>query len=421
MERQVYEFIFTQTGEKILTRKTCPDCGQEFAITDKDLEFYSKISPVFNGTKYEIPAPTLCPDCRQQRRLARRNERKLYKRKCDLSWKDMISVYSRDSDYKVYDQKEWRSDKRNPLDYGRDFDFTKTFWKQIDELIKDVPCIGLYSWLEMENCHYCNYGNQCKNSYLSINCYLQENALYCKWCSSSEWLWYNNVDCTENNDDCVEVYQSQKLKHCTKVFFSYNSDFCENCRYCYDCTNCKNCVWCTNLKNKQYYIFNQEVSKEYFEEFTKDITQKVNTPGFLKEIKDFLSNRIVKQYRLYNSQDCIWDDLINCNKCYLCFLMLSSENCKYAYESWWFSKYIVDGMEAWDFSEYLYESMMAHKNYKCWFFINSNSCKDSYYCKDCFNSSDLFGCVWLKHKQYCILNKQYTKEEYEVLVPKIIE
>jgi hypothetical protein len=24
-------------------------------------------------------------------------------------------------------------------------------------------------------------------------------------------------------------------------------------------------------------------------------------------------------------------------------------------------------------------------------------------------------------KQYCILNKQYTKEEYEELVPKIIE
>jgi hypothetical protein len=24
-------------------------------------------------------------------------------------------------------------------------------------------------------------------------------------------------------------------------------------------------------------------------------------------------------------------------------------------------------------------------------------------------------------KEYCILNKQYTKEEYEILVPKIIE
>ncbi len=59
MNKQVYEFITTQTGEKIVERKKCPVCGQEFAITDRDLGFYSKISPVFNGTKYEIPAPTL--------------------------------------------------------------------------------------------------------------------------------------------------------------------------------------------------------------------------------------------------------------------------------------------------------------------------------------------------------------------------
>jgi hypothetical protein len=39
----------------------------------------------------------------------------------------------------------------------------------------------------------------------------------------------------------------------------------------------------------------------------------------------------------------------------------------------------------------------------------------------CSGSSNLFGCVGLQKKQYCILNKQYTKEEYEALVPKIIE
>src|SRR6185369_10692718 len=36
-------------------------------------------------------------------------------------------------------------------------------------------------------------------------------------------------------------------------------------------------------------------------------------------------------------------------------------------------------------------------------------------------NADLFGCVALRNKQYCILNKQYSKEEYESLVPKIIE
>jgi CxxC-x17-CxxC domain-containing protein len=37
----------------------------------------------------------------------------------------------------------------------------------------------------------------------------------------------------------------------------------------------------------------------------------------------------------------------------------------------------------------------------------------------CSSSSDLFGCVGLRKKQYCIFNKQYAKEEYEELVGKI--
>jgi hypothetical protein len=43
------------------------------------------------------------------------------------------------------------------------------------------------------------------------------------------------------------------------------------------------------------------------------------------------------------------------------------------------------------------------------------------YSQFCYHSKDLFGCVGLNQKQYCIFNKQYTKEEYEKLVPKIIE
>ncbi len=35
--------------------------------------------------------------------------------------------------------------------------------------------------------------------------------------------------------------------------------------------------------------------------------------------------------------------------------------------------------------------------------------------------SPLFGCVGIKNKKYCILNQQYSREEYETLVPRIIE
>jgi hypothetical protein len=104
-------------NEKITQTKICKKCNSSFDITDKDLIFYNKISPKFGDKKYTIPTPTLCPECIQQRKLTFRNERNLYKRKCDLIKKEIISIYSPNKSYKVYNREDWWSDKWNALDY----------------------------------------------------------------------------------------------------------------------------------------------------------------------------------------------------------------------------------------------------------------------------------------------------------------
>jgi hypothetical protein len=48
-------------------------------------------------------------------------------------------------------------------------------------------------------------------------------------------------------------------------------------------------------------------------------------------------------------------------------------------------------------------------------------CNDLFYSDSCNSSHDCFGCVGLHHKEYCILNKQYSKEEYEKTKAKIID
>ncbi len=58
---------------------------------------------------------------------------------------------------------------------------------------------------------------------------------------------------------------------------------------------------------------------------------------------------------------------------------------------------------------------MTHFTTWCW------QDKNVMYSDNCHYSEHLFGCISMKRKKYCILNKQYTKEEYEALVPKIIE
>ena len=43
------------------------------------------------------------------------------------------------------------------------------------------------------------------------------------------------------------------------------------------------------------------------------------------------------------------------------------------------------------------------------------------YSEFCYSSHDLFGCAGLKNAEYCILNKQYSKEEYFALRNRIVE
>src|SRR3989344_254141 len=51
-------------------------------------------------------------------------------------------------------------------------------------------------------------------------------------------------------------------------------------------------------------------------------------------------------------------------------------------------------------------------------FVDVRDIEYSYFCT---RSSNLFGCVGLKDKKYCILNKQYSEPEYNELREKIIE
>ena len=93
--------------EAIIETRTCRQCSTPFTITDRDMAFYEKVSPIFAGKKELIPPPTLCPECRQIRRMNFRNERKLYRRKCDLTGKSIIAAHDPDKPHRIYDFYAW--------------------------------------------------------------------------------------------------------------------------------------------------------------------------------------------------------------------------------------------------------------------------------------------------------------------------
>ena len=410
---------------KTMETKQCKKCNSNFKITDKDLEFYDKVSPIFNSEKYSIPTPTLCPDCRQQRRLSFRNERKLYKRKCDATGENIVSIYSPDKAYIVYNQDMWWSDKWSGLDYGKDFDFERSFFEQIDNLMKEVPRSSVINWLN-ENSYYCNHAWKQKNCYFSVDALENENCYYT-----------NDIYSSSNCIDSWSIKSSEKISNSFMIIKSFNcseSTNLENCNNCYlsnYLTNCNNCLWSTNLVNWDYLVLNKKVTKEEFEsilnKYKTDLEFKNN---FILKFEELTYKTPKKDLYNINSINSKWNYLSNVENvtnsyfCYnskdlkYCSFVIGSEDC-YDYDVWWnnasrmYETHCAWGTWEWKIS---WASNILFSNIIWWW-------SNIYYSDTLLNNSNnCFGCVWLKNNEsYCVLNKQYTKEEYNILVPKIIE
>jgi len=390
-----------------MNTKACKNCDIEFQVTDKDQEFYKRI---------DVSEPTFCRVCRHQRRLAVRNESSLYRRKCDLCGKDVVSIYSEDKPFKQYCSACFFGDKWDGKAFGRDFDFNRSFFEQFVELQKEVPRLNTGS-LNNENSEYTNFCGDCKNCYMTIASEKAEDCYYCKLCQTnknccdSDYLWDSEL-CY----DCVNIHNCY---HCVGCIQSQNSS---DCYFSYDIKSCKNCIFCYNLSNKEYYIFNKKYSKQEYEAYKKSL--EINTySGYQNAFKQvhriFAKDSIHKDTDIVNCENSTGDNLKNCKNATLCFDMQDTEECAYCIEG--DAKYCYDCSNVYYKPELSHEIMSALQLYNCKFSFYSHYCSDITYCDACYYSSDLFGCVGLSHAKYCILNKQYSEEEYKTLVQKIIE
>ncbi len=393
-------------------------------ITQEDMEFYDKISPIFAGKKCLVPSPVLCPDCRHQRRLAWRNERSLYHRTCDFSGKPIISIFSPDpaanSDgagkpYKVYEQNIRRSDKWNPFDYGRDYDFSKTFTEQYNQLLLDVPRASL-TIMNNENCDYVNQIRYCKDCYLCFDNGFNEHCLYDGQTYHSKYVVDSfRVEKGENVFDCFNVKESYKL------FYSQNCANCNSSYFLKDCINCNSCFACVNLVGKDYHMFNKAYTKEEYEKKLAeyDLTDYSTVQDLKQQLADFSLQYPHKYVITTNCENSDGDYLSNCKNCHHMFSANNSEDCKYMYDI------DDDCTTCMDISCGAEGKLMYEWTSVSWYKLLFNRfvgrAENIFYCDGCLNGKDCFACTWLhSNEQYCIFNKQYTKEEYETLVPKII-
>ncbi len=388
--------------------KNCKQCSVQFEVTDTDRDFYEKIN---------VPEPTLCPDCRQQRRLAFRDERKIYLRKCDATGEEIISIYSPDKPYKVYSTDYWWSDQWDPMEYGRDFDFNRPFFEQFSELSHAVPKLQ-YSAYGNENCPFMNRCSNCRNCYMCFNLDHGEDSYYsevgfklifCFDCAFSKEMELCSY-CT----DCQKCYASTNLRRCSNLSESH---------FCFDCHAGSNLILCWNLRNKNYCIENKEYSKEEF--FKKKSELQLDQYSFRqkyeKQLGKYVRGKAIHKYaNLLHCENCNGDNIFESKNCQNCYDVLRGEDLTRVISVDNDARDSMDSAFIWDGATLIYESMSASK-YHVLFSFNTWESSNITYSELCRSSQNLFGCVGLKHQKYCILNKQYSKEEYNDLVPKVIE
>lgn len=397
--------------------KICSQCSAPFEITQEDLAFLESISPIFNGKKELIPPPTLCSDCRVQRRMAQRNDRTFYHRTCDLTGAKFVSMYAPDTTFPVYKQDAWHSDRWDALDFGRDVDFSRPFFDQWADLNNVVPHWGV-AISNCENSDYCNYCTDEKNCYLDIAAEGNEDCYYNLFVKNSR----NSVDCTF-------VYRSTLCHECIQCYDCYGlrnaqyMDNCTDCAFCFDCKGCKDCLLCINQRGKQYCIMNEQFSKEDYEKRLKEL--RLDRHSSLAQVADIWKKMRIEKgiYRdMYNiaSEGCTGNDIKNSKNCDRCFNATDCEDCSCLYD-------VLTAKNCRDINYSLYNPQADYEVISTVGLTNSAFYMAGPYNTGCFyghmlqSCTDCFGCIGLKQKKHCILNKQYTKEEYEVLVPKLIE
>ncbi|MFA6305494.1 MAG: hypothetical protein WC651_02065 [Candidatus Gracilibacteria bacterium] len=383
--------------------KICKQCGGSFEILDFEKKFYEKAM---------LPLSCLCSDCREQRRLVFRNERCLYGRTCDLCGKNILSTYAPEVPYTVYCNECWWGDKWDAEKYAQEFDFSRPFFEQIDELWKKVPQLNLVN-SKSQNSDYANFSEQEHNCYLVFASNRNEDCYY------SEYIW-DSKKCM----DCLNVKKCQLLFMCVDCSESYECFYSQNChnshslRYCYDCKGCHDLFACAGLRNKSYSILNKQYSKE---EYFKILENEDEKSRILKEY-ELLKTKVPRLYaNILNCEDVTGDYLNSCSRAHLCFNSFDLQDAFFVENSPGGTRDVchISGCTHCELSSELVSVAYGHN---CHFVLYSHTgISDSKYSVLSTSCSDLFGCVGLRNKKYCILNKQYSKEDYEKLVVKIIE
>jgi hypothetical protein len=310
----------------------------------------------------------------------------------------------------------FNGDGWNPLDFGRDIEWNVPFFEQWRKVLAATPRHYNYRSGTIVNSDYANYSVNNKDAYLCFSVTDCENVSYSE-----------NIDTSKDSFDNLGVQSINNSSWNVDVEGNFNCQWALqtkasiDCLFIFDCDNCQNCTLSSNLRNQSYYFRNQKVSKEEYQKLVAELA--LNTRAGMertrKEYMELIKHSIARYANIFTSRNATGDFISNSRDVRDSFDVHDGENITH-------SNRIIHAKDCHDAygilnGELQYETLAGSvQSYNIRFSIICLTCKNMQYSVFCRNCSDCFGCVGLKDRQHCILNKQYSKEEYEKLLPQLI-
>ncbi len=326
----------------------------------------------------------------------------------------MVSIYNPDYTGVVYCLKCFWGDSWDRFGTGQDFDFSRPFFDQFKELRDKTPK-STVAHFRCVNSDYTNQSQDLKNCYLTFSSDASEDCMYGNWYFS----------CRQSLD-CSIVYRSELIYECIDTSRSFNSTHLIDCKNCIDshflkdCQNCANCFGCFGLRGKSFCFFNEQLTKEEYQEKLANFEWTFkNIEQAKQKLQALVLNSPQKFYQGRNIVSSTGNYIYNLKNTKFAFNTHKSDDVSYSQD-------VSDMKGGRDVTETAYNEL-DYESEGIGYTANSIAMSRSWnilrcsYSLNCFACEDCFGCVSLNKNKYCIFNKQYSREEYLALKEKIID
>jgi hypothetical protein len=387
-------------------------------MNDESL-FLAKIAPSFDGTKFVVPPPRLSFHDRLRRRLAWRNERKLYRRECDSCKSAILAIYPGDAPFPVYCGSCWWKDGWSPFDYGRPFVPGRPFFEQLCALQSVVPRVALIQLSDTVNSDYTHDVQRLQDCYLVFDGEEGRHCLYGEtFFRTSDCLDFLDLVSSELCYECVACEECYRLRH------SLNCFKCSESWFLRDCRGCRRCFACANLDRKENYIRNQPVSAGEFDAFIDSLTsgERGAAEDEWEKALRFWASQPVRFMRGVNNENVTGDHVSFSKDSHWCFNCREVRDCAYC------TNLILGANDCRDVDvwgngiELCYEGVCLGERVRetigCLYV--SHGAERVYYSQFCSRGvSNLFGCIGLRHAHHCALNVSLSSHEFEKLAARI--